>query len=343
MDNRKIDIIIPVYNTPDEVLVRCLNSIVTQTIIEDIEVTIIDDASTIENYNYIIELFKPYMKINLLRYKINSGPGVARQYGLDHTYNEYIIFADVDDIFSSPFAINSLRVGIESDENKYQICVAVFDEILEYNLPEDVKEKPVIIEHAYDMVWLFGKIYRRCFLNQYNIRFHPTARANEDCGFNSICYFILEDTGLLINIPAHVYYWLDNPNSITRLNNHEYTYSPKENAGLHGFVENIIYAINKCQSIFPNSVNILRFAAQGMLWIYHHYVKCYYEKPEYLEASMKWCSKFYHECYSKFEHNITEDIIEEKMLLVYTTSHIPFISFEEFLKKCREKSLSDFS
>jgi glycosyltransferase involved in cell wall biosynthesis len=44
--NRKIDIIIPAYNVPDKILYRCLASIACQEIPDDLEVTIVDDAST---------------------------------------------------------------------------------------------------------------------------------------------------------------------------------------------------------------------------------------------------------------------------------------------------------
>jgi cellulose synthase/poly-beta-1,6-N-acetylglucosamine synthase-like glycosyltransferase len=44
--NNKIDIIIPAYNVEDNILARCLASIACQDIISDLEVTIVDDAST---------------------------------------------------------------------------------------------------------------------------------------------------------------------------------------------------------------------------------------------------------------------------------------------------------
>lgn len=48
--NRLIDVVISAYNVPDEILFRCLASIACQDIVKDIEVTIVDDASTEENY-----------------------------------------------------------------------------------------------------------------------------------------------------------------------------------------------------------------------------------------------------------------------------------------------------
>ena len=53
------------------------------------------------------------LKINLLRYETNGGPGVARQYGIDHTHNGYMTFIDADDTFNGAFALKALRNGLE--------------------------------------------------------------------------------------------------------------------------------------------------------------------------------------------------------------------------------------
>ena len=55
--NRKIDVVIPAYNVPDEILFRCLASIACQDIVKDIEVTIVDDASTQQNYKKVPPTF----------------------------------------------------------------------------------------------------------------------------------------------------------------------------------------------------------------------------------------------------------------------------------------------
>ena len=61
--NRKIDVIIPAYNVEDEILFRCLASIACQDIIEDLEVTIVDDASTKQNYAAVAKNFEAFLKI----------------------------------------------------------------------------------------------------------------------------------------------------------------------------------------------------------------------------------------------------------------------------------------
>lgn len=182
--NHKIDVIIPAYNVADNILFRCLSSIAQQEIIDDLEITIVDDASTEQNYKEVIKSFENFMKINLLRYETNGGPGVARQYGMDHTSNGYITFIDADDTFNGSLALKALRNGIELQNGLFHMCVGIFDEIHEQGVPQG--EGPLLMPHENDMVWMFGKLYRRSFIDKYKIHFHETSRANEDNGFNTM-------------------------------------------------------------------------------------------------------------------------------------------------------------
>lgn len=179
--NRKIDVIIPAYNVPDHILFRCLSSIACQDIAPELEVTIVDDASTEQNYAEVIKAFQSILKIHLLRYETNGGPGVARQYGIDHTSNGYMTFIDADDTFNGSLAMKALRTGIEmpcQNGGQFQMCVGVFDEVHEMGMPQG--QGPVLMPHEGDLVWMFSKLYRRSFIDKYKIKFHPTSRANED-------------------------------------------------------------------------------------------------------------------------------------------------------------------
>lgn len=110
--NQKIDVIIPAYNVPDTILFRCLSSIACQELIDELEITIVDDASPEQNYVEVIKSFENILKVNLLCYSSNGGPGVARQYGFEHTANGYA-FIDADDTFNGSLALKALRNGIE--------------------------------------------------------------------------------------------------------------------------------------------------------------------------------------------------------------------------------------
>ena len=127
--NDRIDVIIPAYNVQDNILFRCLSSIACQDIVSNVDVTIVDDASTEQNYEEVAKRFENMMNVKVLRYDINGGPGVARQYGLDSTYNGFVTFIDADDTFNGSLALKALKTGIDYGGGINAMCVGVFDEI----------------------------------------------------------------------------------------------------------------------------------------------------------------------------------------------------------------------
>ena len=247
--NRKIDVIIPAYNVSDNILFRCLASIACQDIVQDLEVTIVDDASTEQNYAEVAKRFENIMKINILRYETNGGPGVARQYGINHTNNGYMTFIDADDTLNGSFALKALRNGIEMNNGIYHTCVGAFDEVHEEGLvPGD---GPILLAHEQDLVWMFGKLYKRSFIDKYNIHFHESSRANEDNGFNTLIRLCSSDQEQINFITAHVYYWHESPNSITRNNDCQYSYGSSKRDSFYGYVENMIFAIKEAKKRKP--------------------------------------------------------------------------------------------
>lgn len=343
--NRKIDVIIPAYNVPDHILSRCLASIACQDIVNELTVTIVDDASTEETYHDVIARFSPLMRINLLRYEVNGGPGVARQYGLDHTSNGYVTFIDADDTFNGSLALKALRTGIEMNGSLFQMCVGVFDEIHEVG----VQNGPVLMDHKNDMVWMFGKLYRRSFIDKYGIRFHETSRANEDNGFNTICRLCMNEREQINFISAHVYYWHENPNSITRANDCQYSYGSSERDSFYGFVENMIYAIKEARKRQPFNGGITAWAVTCMMNIYEYYIECYARAKEHAEINIKWCKRFYDEIYKDIEPTISDEILaqhyNEMMKNAYAGNKldgvIPCMGIFDFLNKLKEADLID--
>ena len=341
--NRKIDVIIPAYNVEDNILFRCLSSIACQDIIEDICVTIIDDASENQNYQEIANLFSQFLDIKILRYEENKGPGVARQYGIDNTSNGYITFIDADDTFNGAFALKALRTGIEYNNNKYQMCVGVFDEIHETDIPEG--EGPVLIDHEMDMVWMFGKMYRRSFIDKFNIHFHESSRANEDNGFNTMFRLCCNEQEDILHIPTHVYYWHENLNSITRANDCQYSYGSSERDSFYGYVENMIFAVKEAKKRNPYNGMITMWAVSCLLNLYEYYIECLARAPEHAIINLVWCKKYYDEIYSDLEDTISEEILiqhyNDTMKNAYLSNKldgiIPAMGIYDFIKMLKDK------
>lgn len=345
--NRNIDVIIPAYNVPDEILFRCLASIACQDIVKDLEVTIVDDASTKQNYAAVAKNFESIMKINILRYETNGGPGVARQYGINHTSNGYMTFIDADDTFNGAFALKALRNGIELNNGIFQMCVGIFDEVHEMGL--NPGEGPLLMQHENDLVWMFGKLYRRSFIDRYNIHFHESSRANEDNGFNRLFQLCTSEQEQINFIPAHVYYWHENPNSITRANDCQYSYGSSERDSFYGFVENMIFAIKEAKKRKPYNGFITMWAVTCLLNIYEYYIECVERAPEHAETNFKWCKRYYNEVYKDLEDSISKELLAQHYNDTMKNAYIggkldgiiPCMGIFEFLDKLREDNTDE--
>lgn len=91
---KKISVIIPVYNTQNE-LFRCLDSIVGQTY-KNLEIICIDDGSTDNSGKIADEAAVNDNRIKVV-HKTNKGESNARNMGLKMASGDYIAFCDCDD------------------------------------------------------------------------------------------------------------------------------------------------------------------------------------------------------------------------------------------------------
>lgn len=338
--NNKIDVIIPAYNVPDKILSRCLASIAMQECIDDVEVTIVDDASTEENYKAVIKNFEPMMKINLLRMEVNGGPGVARQYGLDHTSNGLITFVDSDDTFANAFALTILREKLQ-DEN----IVISSGYIVEECCHDSKRYFSTIFEND---TWIFGKIFKRKFIDKNDIKFHPTSRANEDVGFNKLCSFCLNGPQTAFSTDA-VYCWHYNNNSITRSNGHSLELDSSENGSLYGYIENMSYVLSYAKYhglyVYNNRMLVHDFALDCLMCIYESYVKMHNKiSKKYADEIIKYCSDFYKKHCVDMEEKFTHDLIKNRYVEFMKNEYAlfdmdcfyPQLTFEQFLEKIKQ-------
>ena len=198
-----IDIIIPAYNC-GKTIARTLNSILEQVNSKDLCVYIADDCST-EDFSSIINHFSKYLNIIYLRLDKNKGPGGARNYALERSYNEYIVFIDADDEFYDNKSVLKLYKNISN----YDI---VFGKMMH------IVNGEITISH--NECCLHGKMYRRSFLNERNIRFSEKrikgANAHDDNAFNQL---YLTCANKVNKIMDTIYKWNYIPESITNKEN----------------------------------------------------------------------------------------------------------------------------
>lgn len=199
-----LNVIIPTYKAR-HTLSNALDSLVAQTK-KMFLVTIVQDCDG-EDYSDIIEEYRRRgLHINLLQTPKNGGPGVARQYGIDHSKMcDYIMFLDADDMLN-PRATEVLYK--EAKKSNLDLLSSSF-------IAEKVGDPDIYLDvESTSCTWTHGKIYRLNYLREKNIRFLDDLRLNEDSYFNLVAH---NCTANKASLKEYTYIWREQGNSLTRM------------------------------------------------------------------------------------------------------------------------------
>ena len=293
-----IDIIIPAYHAHDTIH-KCLASIVEQTISDKVIVSIVNDGDD-NDYREVVDVFSNYLDIIEYKLEENKGPAVARQYGIDKSWLPYFTCIDADDTFAGPYSLAILLKKMEEVPSS-SVIVGNFAE--EQGIVNGVMQ---FLQHPSDTVWMFGKLYRRSFIEGYHIRFNES-RANEDTGFNTIVKLCSDANAPMQFISEVVYYWHMKMDSITRVNNCEYSY----NQSFVGFTDNMIYAIKEAKKKKPFNGNIDLHAVQVMVNLYIYYLQTCKRDPRFKEQNYNYAKKYYNEIFKEIREKLSQEAIDE--------------------------------
>lgn len=114
MENKiEISVIIPVYNV-EQYIEKCVKSILSQTIINKLEIILVDDGSTDKSVCICDMFASQYANIKVI-HKPNGGVSSARNAGLVEAIGTYIAFVDADDYVSVDFYECLLQCAIRED------------------------------------------------------------------------------------------------------------------------------------------------------------------------------------------------------------------------------------
>lgn len=92
-----VSIIVPCYQV-EKYIRRCVDSIINQSIgFENIELILVDDASTDGTLEILRKYEKMYPGIIVIECEKNGRQGTARNIGLQYATGKYIGFVDADD------------------------------------------------------------------------------------------------------------------------------------------------------------------------------------------------------------------------------------------------------
>ena len=217
-----LSIIIPYHDETAEKIEPLMNSINWQIGVNfsNIEIILCNDLEDGDgNIRYEdLEKYKNIFKsIKIIKSIYKNNPGMSRQFAIDTCRGKYVFFCDADDSLYNRGVLRELLDNINfSHADMYQ-----FKFMEEIGNKDLTVEKYIYNTKHYNWTWVFAKAYRVEFLRENGIRFVPENRWHEDTYFNYLCKYCAPK---LINIDSIGYLWGFNADSITRVNDHEYTF-----------------------------------------------------------------------------------------------------------------------
>ena len=219
MEYGLVSVIIPVYNRANTIA-RAINSVLTQTY-RDIEIIVIDDCSSDNTRQIILDTYGDNSRVSYHCLDTNSGACIARNKGVEMAQGEFIAFLDSDDAFLPDKIEKQIKLIHEQNAD---LCATDYIRYRKDGSEELVQTKPGSRKEIYNELLYCNFIttgtlmgHRKCFVD---VPFDETLPRYQDwdlvlrlCQKYSFC-FIQENTLLQ-------YY---QPVSITASTNHAKTY-----------------------------------------------------------------------------------------------------------------------
>ena len=123
-DIGKVSIIVPVYNV-ETYLSECINSVLSQTY-KNIEVLLVDDASTDNSGHIAYEYAAQDDRIKVISKPLNEGLNMARATGFDASSGSYVMFVDSDDLIAVDCVDFALKTNITRKTDFVKFNVMTF-------------------------------------------------------------------------------------------------------------------------------------------------------------------------------------------------------------------------
>lgn len=196
----KFQVLVPQYKETDEVIKPLLDSIAIQQNVPfgEIGVVICNDGSDtflseelLNSYPFKVEYYK----------EPHKGVSATRNACLDHAVADYVMFCDADDMF---YNACGLWIIFREMELGFDSMVSVFVEE-----SRDPKTKdPTYINHQMDSTFVHGKVHRRKYLLENEIRFNDNLTIHEDSYFN----ILVQNIGTNVKYcqtPFYLWRWRD--------------------------------------------------------------------------------------------------------------------------------------
>lgn len=191
MNNKKVSVVVPVYNV-EKYLNKCVLSIVNQTY-KKLEILLIDDGSKDNSVALCDEWAKKDERIKVI-HKENGGLSSARNAGIDNATGDYVMFEDSDDWLETELIERCVK-RIEEEESDLVIFgYKKIDErghnLGEFTFGDSTLSKEELVQQLYSRIvemsfgYAWNKLYNLRVLKRSEIRNDSSIIDREDLVFN---------------------------------------------------------------------------------------------------------------------------------------------------------------
>lgn len=177
----KLQILVPQYKETDEIVKPLLDSIELQQNIDlknDVGVIIVNDGTDVRLSDELLSRYTYPIKYHISEH---GGVSATRNKCLDLATAEYVMFCDADDMFFNACGLYIIFREIEN--GGFDSLVSAFVEETRH----PVTREPVYINRDMDTTFVHGKVHRRQYLLDNNIRWNNKLTIHEDSYFNCLC------------------------------------------------------------------------------------------------------------------------------------------------------------
>lgn len=215
-NNSKVSILVAIYNI-EKYIGKCIESIINQEY-RNIEIILVDDCSRDDSGKICDEYAKKDSRILVIHHENNTRLSGVRNTGLNHATGDYIVFVDGDDWLASDYVTYMLNVITETQSdmaiNLVNFTTRDIKQVKSKKNQVWSAEKTtaeLLFPHVTIGAW--NKIYRRDFIEKYNLRFHSELFTAE--GYRFINDAAQRSNHVGVGYRKVYYYRLNNEGSAT--------------------------------------------------------------------------------------------------------------------------------
>lgn len=210
---KKLEILIPQYKETEAIIKPLLDSIELQQNVnlkEDVGVIIVNDGTDVHLNQEFLDSYTFDIQYHLNEHK---GVSATRNACLQHATAEYVMFCDADDMFLSNIGL--WFVFNEIERSHFDSLVSVFMEEGRHPVTKDTIyfERGRVDQGGYDSTFVHGKVHRRKYLLEKNIRWDDNLTIHEDSYFNILCQSLSQN---VVYCPFAFYLWKWRDESVCR-------------------------------------------------------------------------------------------------------------------------------